>query len=191
MKQDWRKIFENQKVSISLKNILKFIPPSQNRVYNWHDPKGIKLLTRLTVGLSHLREHKFKHSFQDTLNLICNCGEDIETASHYLLHCRDYLHERKNLLNTVSCIVPNISDFDNDQLIEILLYGKDDLDNINNTSILDATINYLIETKRFNAELFRWTPDVMALTLILHLKFKFLFIFFFDLFLSFLSFFYF
>ena len=58
------------------------------------------------------------------------------------------------LLNTVSCIVPNISDFNNDQLTEIHLYGKEDLDNINNTSILDTTINYLIETKRFDAQLF-------------------------------------
>ena len=54
----------------------------------------------------------------------------------------------------VSCIVPNIFDFDNDQLTEIVLYGNEDLDNINNTSILDATINYLIEIKRFNVKLF-------------------------------------
>ena len=140
------------------------------------------------VDLSHLCEHRFKNSFQYTLNLICNCSKDIETTSHDLLHCPDYLHERKTLLNTVSCIVPNIFDFNNDQLTEILLYGKEDLDNINNTSILDATINYLIETERFNAELFWWTPDVVALTLILHLKFKLFFIFFFDLFLVFSSF---
>ena len=127
--------------------------PSQNRVYNCHNPKGITLLTRLRVGLSHLWP-KFQHSFQDTLNPICNCGEDIETTSHYLLHCPDCLHERKTLLNTVSSIIPNIFDLNNDQLTEIILYGKEDLDNINNTSILDATINYLIETKRFNAELF-------------------------------------
>ena len=57
-------------------------------------------------------------------------------------------------MNTVSCIVPNIFDFNNDQLTEIILYGKEDLVNIDNTSIMDATINYLIETKRFNAELF-------------------------------------
>ena len=30
------------------------------------DPLGIKLLTRLRVGLSHLRDHKFKHGFRDT-----------------------------------------------------------------------------------------------------------------------------
>ena len=122
----------------------------------------------MRVGLSHLREHKLKHSFQDTLNAICNCSEDVETTSHCLLHCPDYLHERKNLLNTVTCIAPNIFDFNNNQLTEIFLYGEEDLDNINNTSILDATINYLIETKRFNAQLFWWTPDVMALALMLH-----------------------
>ena len=155
---EWNKIDKNIRKSESLnifkKSILELIRPSQNRVYTCHNPKGIKLLTRLRVGLSHLREHKFKHSFQDTLNPICTCGEDIETTSHYLLQCPDYLEERKTLLNTISCIVPNIFDFNNDQLTEILLFGKDDLDNINNTSILDATINYLIETKRFNAQLF-------------------------------------
>ena len=50
----------------------------------------IKSLTRLRVRLSHLREH----SFQDTLNLICNCGKDIQTTSYYLLHCPVYLQER-------------------------------------------------------------------------------------------------
>ena len=133
--------------------------------------------------------NKFKHNFQDTLNPICNCGKDIETTS--LLHCPNYLHERKTLLKTLSCIVPNIFHFNKDQLTEILLYGKEDLENINNTSILDATMNYLTETKRFNEELFWLTPNVMALTLTLHLKFKFLFISFFVLFLLFLSFYHF
>ena len=103
-----KNIRKSESPNIFKKSILKFIRPSQNRVYNCHNPKGIKLLTRLRVGLSHLREHKFKHSFQDTFNSICNCDEHIETSSHYLLHCPDYLQESMTLLNTVSCIVPNI-----------------------------------------------------------------------------------
>ena len=43
----------------------------------------------MRVTLNHLCEHKFKHIFHDTLNPICNCGKDIETSSHYLLHCPD------------------------------------------------------------------------------------------------------
>ena len=58
------------------------------------------------------------------------------------------------LLNAVTCIVSNISDFNDDQLTEIFLYGKEDLKNVNDTSILDVTINYLIETKIFHAQLF-------------------------------------
>ena len=74
------------------------------------------------------------------------------------------------LLNTVNSIVLNTFYFNKDKLTEILLYGKGDLDIIDNTSILDTTINYLIEAKRFVAQLFRCSPDVMALTLILHLN---------------------
>ena len=66
----------------------------------------------------------------------------METTSHYFFHCPVYLQERVILLNSFSCIVPNSFDFNNDQLNEILLYGKEDLDSINNTNIFDATINY-------------------------------------------------
>ena len=92
---------KSESLNIFKKNILKFIRPSQNRVYNFHNPKGIKLLTRLRVSLMHFCEHKFKHSFQDTLNPICNFGEYIETSSHYLLQFPDYLQERMTLLSKV------------------------------------------------------------------------------------------
>ena len=68
--------------SIFKKNILQFIQPFLNSIFNCHHPKGVKLLTRLRLGLSHLRDHKFKYSFQDLLNPICNCGTDVETTTH-------------------------------------------------------------------------------------------------------------
>ena len=37
-------------------NILKFIRPSSNFVYNYHNPRKICLITKLRLGLSHLRE---------------------------------------------------------------------------------------------------------------------------------------
>ena len=57
--------------------------PSQNRILNYLNPKGNKLVTRLRVNLSHFCVHRFKHSFQKTLNLIYSCGQDIETSSHF------------------------------------------------------------------------------------------------------------
>ena len=51
------------------------------------NPYGLKLLTRLRLGLSHMRYHKFRYNFQDFINPICACGLDIETTTHFLLHC--------------------------------------------------------------------------------------------------------
>ena len=45
--------------------------------------KGIRLTRRLHLGLSHLREHKLKHSTQDYLNPLCLCGNDVETFTHF------------------------------------------------------------------------------------------------------------
>ena len=42
----------------------------------------------------------------------------------------------------------------NVQLTEIFFYGKENIDNMNNANMLDAAIRYLIETKRFDAQLF-------------------------------------
>ena len=65
---------KSESFAVFKSNILKFIWPSPNSVYNCHNPRGIYLITRLRFGLSHLREHKFKHGFQDSLNLLCSCG---------------------------------------------------------------------------------------------------------------------
>ena len=54
---------------------------------NCHNPKTIKYLSRIRLGLSHLSEDKYKHSFQDTLNPVCPCESDIETPCYYLISC--------------------------------------------------------------------------------------------------------
>ena len=62
------------------------------------------MLTRIRLGFSHLREHKFKHNFQDTLNLLCSCSVEVESTSHYFLcfHFFDALRAKlmNNLRNT-------------------------------------------------------------------------------------------
>ena len=68
------KIRYSKTFSAFKKSILKFRRPSSNSIFNCHSPKGIKLITRLRLGISQLREHKFRYNFQDTLNPICSCG---------------------------------------------------------------------------------------------------------------------
>ena len=63
---EWNKLDNNirnsESVSAFKKQILKFIRPSTNSTFNVHNPHSIKLLARLRVGLSHLREHKFRQN---------------------------------------------------------------------------------------------------------------------------------
>ena len=143
-------IRKSKRNSIFKSNILKFRRLKPNNVYYCHNPKGIRLLTRLRLGLSHLREHKFKHSFQDCLNPLCFCGNEIETSTHYLLHCPTYTNERMTLLNKIKSINCSILEFSDAVVTKILLFGDNTLSDSCNTLILNSTIDYIISTKRFD-----------------------------------------
>ena len=142
----------SQKFFLSIQ--LKFIRPFPNSVFNCHNCKGIKYLTRLRLGLSHLREHKFKNGFQDTLNPFCSCGLDVETNMHFFLYCPLFSNQRCTLLSTVNSIDSSLTNTDDTALTDIFLFGKASLDISANTLILNATMNYIISTNRFEVSLF-------------------------------------
>ena len=143
-------IKKSKSISIFKSNILKFIRPKPNNVYYCHNPKGIRLLTRLRLGLSHLCKHKFKHSFQDWFNPLCFCGNEIETYTHYLLHCPTYTNERMILLNQIKNTNCSILEFSNAVVTKILLFRDNTLSDSWNTLILNSTVGYIISTKRFD-----------------------------------------
>ena len=101
---------------------MKFIRPKTNR-----NAKGIKLLTRLRLGLSHLREHKFKHNFQDCLNPLCLCGNEMEKSTHHLLHCPTYTNERLTLLNKIKSINRSILESSDAAVTKLLHLGDNTL----------------------------------------------------------------
>ena len=108
---EWIKLDQNIRISENLfifkEMLLKFIGLSGNSVFRCHNPKGNKLLTRLTFGLSHLREHKSKHGFLDSLKPICS-SQNTETSTHFHLHCSNYSNERLTSLNIIRNIDRNI-----------------------------------------------------------------------------------
>ena len=79
--------------------------PQPNSISNVSNSLGLTYLTRLRVGLSHLREHKFHHNFRDSLNPTCNCGSAIESTKHYLLHCSNFKNQRQS--QNVRIVNPN------------------------------------------------------------------------------------
>ena len=135
------------------KLLLKFIRPNAYDVYNIHDPIGLKFLTRLRLRLSHLREHKFRHNFLDTLNPLCSCSLETESVSHYLLRCPFYAQNRKILLDNLVDIVGSMSNLSDTKLINLLLYGDGQYDVDKNSSILKHTISFLKNSERFDMPL--------------------------------------
>ena len=118
-----KSIRSSESVALFKKNILQFIQPIPNRTFNCHNPTGIKLITRLRLGLSHLRDHKFKHNFLDCLNPICCYGKDIETTVHYLLHCPIFSGDGSVSFNNIRSIDKIVLSGSDSRITETLLFG--------------------------------------------------------------------
>ena len=89
-------------INVFKKELLKFIRPVPNSTCNINDSKGLKLLTRLRLGLSHLGDHKFRHNFQDCVFPMCSCSQDIKTTAHFLLHCPNHHCAKKTLFHKIN-----------------------------------------------------------------------------------------
>ena len=101
------------------------------------------LLRRLRLRLSHLNEHRFNHNFQNCINSLCTCRLEVESISHFFLHCLHYNGIRATPLNKFKSVDENIL-----KLFNLLLYGDLQFDS-NKNSRLNATIKYIIDSGRF------------------------------------------
>ena len=86
-------------MQFSAKRVLPFITSVGNSMYTIYHPFGVRLINRLWLGFSHLRKHKFRHYFADTVNPLCSCTLETENTEHFFLCCQNNLSTRTNLLN--------------------------------------------------------------------------------------------
>ena len=103
-----RSIRSSESLALFKESILQFIRPTPKMTFNCHNPIGIKLITRLGLGLIHVRDRGFKHDFLDCLGPICCCGKDIGAAVHCLLRSPIFSGERSIFLNNIRSIDENI-----------------------------------------------------------------------------------
>ena len=96
---EWNKLDLKIRKSASLNTFkmkrLNVIQPCANSIFDIHNPLGIH---------GHLHEHNFRHCFQDTLNLLCKCGKDIESRMHFFLHCITFPISRQTLFQKIKNI---------------------------------------------------------------------------------------
>ena len=82
------KLNQSQSLPYFRNALLKVVPLTVKPIYNIHNPISWKLLTRLRLGLNHLNERKFKRDFHDCINPLCTRSLEIESFSHFVLHCQ-------------------------------------------------------------------------------------------------------
>ena len=155
---EWNKLDVHTRTCTSYpvfrKHQLKLIRPQENSIFNIYDPLGIKLLTRLRLDFSHLKEHKFRHNFNDSLNPMCACSLEPESTLHFLLHCHYYDNIRLSLMSELHSIDASISLLDDTNLVNLLLFGDKKYDLNTNRSILYSTISFIKKSLRFDGPLF-------------------------------------
>ena len=136
-------------VSVFKKSLLGFIRPQKRSIFNINDPNGLRLLTRLRVNLSHLRDHKFKHNFLDTIIPLCSCSLEVESTDHYLLRCPFFTSICKTLLDSIT----TLANFSDDELVNLILYGNNIYSMEVNAYIIKCTITFLKDSEKFNIPL--------------------------------------
>ena len=85
---------------------------------------------------------------------MCNCNGGIETTAHFLLHCPMFNTQRKALFDKIATIDTNILSENEDNIVNILLFGKPNREDYFNKQILNASIQFLLSTERFDKPLF-------------------------------------
>ena len=83
-------VCKSKSYTVFQNTLLKLGRPNQCATCSINNPVGLKLLTRLRLGLSHLNEYIFNHNFQNCINSLCSCCLEIESTSHFLLHYHHY-----------------------------------------------------------------------------------------------------
>ena len=147
----WNKLSSsilNSTYPVFRNHLLNIIRPVPNPVYSIKNCIGLKLLTRLRLGLSLLNEHRFNHNFQNYIYPLCTCSLEVESTTHFSLHCHHDQNMRAKRLNSLEVIDTNLLKVCEEQLSKVFLYSFSQLDQNENGNVLNSSINYIVELKR-------------------------------------------
>ena len=122
--------------------------PTENSIYDIYDIKGVRILTKLCLRFIALNEHRFRQRFK-IVSPLCNCGTAYEDNKHFLLHRPLFHYIRRNLLGHLSEILKKaVSNFNDEFVCLLMLYGSSELLHIVHKQILEATLEYIKSFRR-------------------------------------------
>ena len=135
----------------------------KNSLFSVDDPLGLKLLTFLRLVFCHLKEHKFRDGFKDTLNSLCFCGAKVETTVHFLSHCHLYSTQRSELFDNIGKLINSFLNVNKKPQALVLLYGlkRNNSENLNQ-NIINAVIKYLKSAASFESIIFDENQETLC-----------------------------
>ena len=136
------------------KKMLNSIRPKCNDAYGIHNPTGLKLLTRIRLGLSHLNDQKFNHNFKDCINPLCSGSLSVENNVYFFLYCHHFSLQRQTLMNNIKSIDKDIINETDSDLVNILLFRSSKYQYHINSKILSFSIDFILNTERFSGQLY-------------------------------------
>ena len=135
-------------LNVFKKRYMEFLIVTPKPIYGIHNPVGINNLTRLRVGLSHLRAHKYQHNFVDTTTPCCSCANNVsETIEHYLLYCPNYSLIRSELFEKLRSIICLLILTSTSYTCDLLLYGDSSLSFLTNKTFYKVQLALLFQVK--------------------------------------------
>ena len=152
--REWNKIdtsiCQAPSYSVFRKVLLDVIRPTANSTFGTNGVSDLKLLTRLRVGFSHLKEHKFKHNFQDTSNPLYPCSLEAVDTYHVFMHCQNFSNQRNVLFCDLDSFNSEILKMSENEKLQVLLFGDKSLLNFR---IITSSICFIKDSKRFDESL--------------------------------------
>ena len=116
-------MFQAHSHAVFGKLLLDFIRQTANSTFRINDISGSKLLRRLRVAFSHLREQKLNHNFLDAFNPLYHCSLEAEDTYPFFLCCQNFSHQRKVFFfDNPNAINFEILKMDENDFVRLLLF---------------------------------------------------------------------
>ena len=81
------------------------------------------------------------------MNSLCTCSFEVDSKSHFFLHCLNYDSIRHIMFNELCEVDVNLPIASDEKLVNILLYGRS-LSYSQNQSVLNSSIRHIINTAK-------------------------------------------
>jgi len=123
----------------SFKRELDKKKPIENPLFHLGNREQNRIMARLRLNCSNLKGHLYDLKIIESPE--CQCGYGFEDSFHYLFVCPLYNGPRAILHNTVT----NFASF----TLRTVLFGRDSLNQHENTEIIKSTLKFISDSKRF------------------------------------------